>query len=236
MNPTQLSFMETTEEKKNSRSVKHDPKQCANPLCKKEFTPKNLRALYCSPSCNAKASVMRSASGFASQQTQPAFAGLGSLGGVFAIPPHAEMMIKLSEKEATRWENAYNEEKVDHKKTKDELEAVKEQAKEEKRPGGLEGFAERNPQIAEKLLDFGLAMANKFGDKIVTQSGPGEPAQVLQGIPGQAGEMVRVFSEWLPKLDDDTQKAVWALLNVLASEDAEKMRYSIQHILQAWRK
>ncbi len=230
--------METTEKKKTSRSVMHNPKHCANPSCGKEFTPKNLRGLYCSPSCNAKASAMRSANKFNALQASPStpFAGMAGLGGVFAIPPHAQMMITHHEKEAARWEDKYKEEVKDHKETIAELNATKTQANEEKRPGGLEGFAERNPALAEKLLDFGITMADKFGSKMIP-SAPGAPAaQVLAGLNGQAGEMVRMFSEWLPKINDQSQEAVWALISALSKEDEEKMNYTIQHILQAWRR
>lgn len=229
---TQLSFMETTV-KKTSTKPTH---KCENPTCGKEFEQKNIRAKYCSASCNAKASSLRKVQAFAPQSSPSPFAGLAGLGGVYAIPPHADMMIKHHENESKRWENKYNEELKDHKETKKQLDAVTAQAKEEKNPGGLQGFAERNPEIASKLIDFAQHISTKFADKVILGA-PEQPALgATEQLTGQAGGMVKLFADWIPQLTEQSQANVWTLIQALSREDEEKMNYTIKHIMQAWQR
>lgn len=215
----------------------HAPKVCANPLCKKEFTPKNSRAQYCCASCNARASQIRLAekagikiSAPSQEQNQSVMQTINpqmSLSGAFPIPPHAQMMINHHEKESQRWEGRYNEEVKEHKETKKKLEDLKEELRDNEKPSGLNGFAQ-SPMgvevikaIGPALGEFAMAMARK-------QTAQSEPAQ----IGAAPTTMDAQFAKWVGGLKEGTQRNLWGMLNKMAEMDEERMNYVILNTMQ----
>lgn len=217
--------------------ILHAPKVCANPLCKKEFTPKNSRALYCSASCNARASQIRLAEKAGikitdqpqpEQTMQPSITPM-PLAGAYGIPPHAQMMINHHENESKRWEKKYDQEVVDHKVTKQKLEDLKDTLRENEKPSGLNGFAQTAAgveiikAVAPALGEFALAAARKAASQ-----------QQQPQIGGPAGQttMDAQFSKWVGGLKEETQRNLWNMINKMSEMDEERMNYVILNTMQ----
>jgi hypothetical protein len=221
----------------NEKTSKHGPRTCENPDCGQQFIPLNSRAKYCSPSCNAKASQIRRGlrPGTSSQvQNVPAQQSAqapiytppqaGGLHGLFAIPPHADMMINHYKAEANRWEKKYDTEVSDHKVTKEKLEQAKEDLRNNEKPGGLNGFMESTAGV-ELIKAFAPVMAGAMSSRMQQQ----------QQIAGPAGsEMTKLFGEWTSSLKEESQQILWAVIQKLSNMDEEQMNYTLKGLLQSW--
>jgi hypothetical protein len=220
----------------NEKTSKHGPRTCENPDCGQQFIPLNSRAKYCSPSCNAKASQIRRGlrPATASQvQNIPAQQSAqtpiytpqqtGGLNGLFAIPPHADMMINHYKGEAARWEKKYDSEVADHKVTKQKLEDAKEELRDNEKPGGLNGFLESTSGV-ELVKAFAPVIAGAMSNRMQQQQ-----------IAGTAGsEMTQLFGEWTSKLKEESQQTLWAVIQKLSNMDEEQMNYTLKGLLQSW--
>jgi hypothetical protein len=222
---TQTTLFNMETEKKEDGPVKvitKPSRKCENPGCGKDFVPKNSRKKYCSASCNAQASKIRAAQAYAPVASSLNGAGFGAVQQMYAIPPHATMMIEHYKKESDRWEKKYNDEVADHKATHVKLQALKDEQKDNENPKGLQGFVQNNPELINKCLEiFGPVLASKMA------SGP------AVGVDGVNNEMVQMLAGWFTKLQPATQQNLYQLMQNLSTiNDEEKMNYLVLDIIQ----
>lgn len=239
--------METTTEQqtstpKKSRKKVHDPRECET--CSKEFTPKNERAKYCSPSCNAKAAKMRFAENFSQQKQVPMMNGLGqmpqNMAAIYAIPPHAQMMIDHYKQTAQDWKEKH---KTDVTKLETKLETaeqkikdLKEQIDQDENPKGALGFVQNNPDIIKEGIQMlGPFLAGLFSKGKSEASAPAQGIEAApENLPDDVKQYVSLFAQWMAKLGEESRKNVWQLLTQLSATDEEKMNYAILSLLQQW--
>lgn len=242
--------METTTEQqtstpKKSRKKVHEPRTCMEVTCGKEFVPKNDRAKYCSPSCNAKAAKMRFAEKFSQQQSP--MMGLGftqqvpsNMAALYAIPPHAQMMIDHYKTTAQDWKEKH---KTDVAKLEAKLETaqqkiqdLKEQIDQDENPKGALGFVRTNPEIIKEGIQMlGPFLAGLFSKGKSEASAPAQGIEAApENLPDDVKQYVSLFAQWMAKLGEESRKNVWQLLTQLSATDEEKMNYAILSLLQQW--
>ncbi len=211
------------------------PKKCQLESCGEEYIPKNARKKYCSSSCNAKASKLRFAENYnVTQNPMNGLSGMTAQPGIYAIPPHAIMMIDHHKAQASRWEASFDKEVGRREEAEKQVRDLKDQIAQDDNPKGALGFVQNNPELLNKAMEiFGPAIAG-----FLTKKMDGSTQSAIEGtntfIQGPDSEYVRMFSMWMTKISPETQKNVWQLLTVLSHQDEEKMNYSILSLLQQW--
>ena len=222
------------EKKKSYKAKEHAPRKCELESCGKEFVPKNDRAKYCSPSCNATASKIRTA--MKHGMTVPALGGIEHQANpLFAIPPHAVMMIDMIKKECDRWEKAYDKEVEKREAAEKKYNDLKDEVAQDENPKGLQGFVQNNTEIISKALDhLGPVLAGWLTPKNGAPSPKVLEGAAEQQLTGNTAQYVKLFAEWMAKLNEQSQANVWHLLSLLADTDEEKMNYSILSLVQQW--
>jgi hypothetical protein len=203
------------------------PRPCAH--CGNDFTPKRAHAVYCSGSCRAKAS---NANSLSKAQTSPEAPSakvpakadnfLSGFEKLFVIPPHAQMMIDINKKEAERWEKNFEEEKKKREAAEQELKEMKLAKDRQDNPGGLQGFIQSNPTIAEKALEI-------FGPGLAAMMQKGLPAPGMAGVSEQGA----AFNEWYARLTPETKEQVWSLLVLFMQQEDAHLRNYVTTLLMS---
>lgn len=143
------------------------------------------------------------------------------------LSPQMQIAVDLLKQDSRRWEQLYKDEKEKRKKVTDRYETLREEMAsikvdhriseiENKRPSGLEGFAE-NPMVLKLLDHVGPALGAlmlKLGDG-------GAPSSQLIGTDGQLDEITQTQSnemiKWFISLPTDTRTMVYEILTELAA-------------------
>jgi hypothetical protein len=209
--------------------------------CGKEYAYNLASSRFCSSPCraaNAKKNPRQQSSmnfmepqqGNApvSQQSAPdntLLSGLGKLQQMFFMPPHAQYMIDHLKKEADRWENRSEEERKKREKAEEELKQLKLDMEKQQNPGGLQGFAEKNPDIIGKLIDV-------LGPKVASLIPEPSPQQQIAG-PGGNGltEPLQQLIQWTASMPPETQESFWQMIGVFMQTEDFILRDTIQKIL-----
>lgn len=184
--------------------------------CSKEFVPANKRAKYCSGSCRATASKIRTVqlhgSTLGNAPAQMAAVPGGNNFNPFGnVPPHLQFIID-SQKETI----AELKDKVKKKSDKvdslqSEVSSLKDQMRADETPGGLNGFMQNNPELAAKCLDiFGPMLAKVFTPKETT------------AIAGASdGDVYKQIAEQFTKYSPETQQMLMDHISYLISIENE---------------
>lgn len=202
-------------------------RNCGYEPCGKEYTYTLESSRFCSGKCrvawnkeeklkNATVPLAPMAKGFDMQ----GLAGLQQ--ALFAIPPHAQMMIDHHKKEADRWETVYNDEKKKRESAEQQYKELKDTTERADKPKGLQGFVQSNQEIC-------LELVKTFGPTINKIMESKAPAQIA-GAP-DVDENAKLFLEWLPKNSADTQGALWKLIQTLSQLEEPKLVFAISNIL-----
>lgn len=192
------------------------PIKCELDSCGKEFTPTNKRMKYCSGSCRATASKIRTVQTHgATLGNAPAMAAIpgGNNFNPFGnVPPHLQFIID-SQKETI----VELKEKVKKKSDKvdslqSEVSSMKDQMRSDENPGGLNGFMQNNPELAAKCLDiFGPMLA-----KVLT------PKETTAIAGASDSEVYKQIAEQFTKYSPETQQMLMDHISYLLSAESEE--------------
>lgn len=204
---------------------------CAYPPCSKEFEPKTKRAKYCSGSCRAKNSVLRRVEeGSLSATPKPITPKPEVTMDRHEIPKpagldiHAQYVITAQEKEISRWEKAYQEERTRRKEVEKEKAKVAEELAtlktdqliaQKSKPSGLDGIME-NPMIQAIMPHAGAAIGEWVKLKLIGKN------------PQIGGLEADPAALWISEQSEEVQNALRALVNELAKLDSpEKVLHAL---------
>jgi len=220
--------------------------KCDLPSCGKDF-PFRKGKKYCNSTCRSKASIINTA-GLGSLVTserkedsaapKPAAPAVDNL-LLSQMPAHAQFIIKQLEKESTRWEDAYKEQRKKRGDLKDqltkvqnELAALKTEQKissieqEHKKPGALQGILDS--PLGQHLGPALGKLAERFVDSIPMDMAAAPVAQIAGT--GPVPEQVTQISNWYIAQSPDVQEVFYNLVNSMAGLQPDEAKIKMQYI------
>jgi hypothetical protein len=198
--------------------------------CSTPFTSMLKRARFCSGKCRAKNARKNGTSlGIAFKETGsqlpvPA-SQRTSMHVLSQTDPQTQVVMDILTKEASRWEDAWKEERTQRKELQKANAALKEQlaalkvdhqmeALENSKPSGLAGLAD-NP-LVQKLFEHAAPALGAF----LMRYAEGAPQQMISGTDGQLDETTQKqladLNTWYAQLPQAAKDGVYQVLTDLA--------------------
>jgi hypothetical protein len=198
--------------------------------CGKGIDHMDARAKFCSHNCrssfSSKNSRMRSATQSDAlpkeQREQKESSHKGMQVALTGLPAHASYIIAHQQKEIDRWERQFNEEKSEHKRTKEKYKDLKEEIQNERHATELKGLENARPGALDQLKgmievipeEVRGPMFSFLFNKIV-------PSANLGGVQVSENQQWAQIQSWYAQLPEDQQQKIYEILNGLAMSNPQ---------------
>ncbi len=195
--------------------------------CGKEMTARSKKQ-YCSGSCRAKASVVRSLGNIPQVKTQDFAIRSSSPSYTPQHDPASAFIIDQLKSERDRWKKEYDEERATAKKLKEKNEELEKKitsienehrisAIESAKPSGLNGILKT--EAGSKLIEMCAPLIQRM---LEPQPAPAQ----MTGTDGHQSPAA-MFEGWFNKLSMPTQQTVWRMLQAFTiMPDGELKEYA----------
>lgn len=203
--------------------------------CGTEFDVKKGGARFCSDTCRSRA--FRKGKRSVLQADEPSARPARNdapthstqiVTSMAALPPHAQYIINQQEREITRWEKLYDEERTKRKALEEKNQTLKDQLKDMEHKQALNGIESAKPDLIDRLAGILQTLPPPVIEGIAMRflnTGPGLP-QLTGGTDGQLDADVQnkviQFNQWFAGLAKPLQDGVYTLMVKLANAPSEE--------------
>ncbi len=214
--------------------------------CGKDYEYKLSTSKFCSDICRVKYSNLHKGEKkeSTSEETKPAKVLNGltvqQQQALPSLPPAAQYIINHQEKEIKRWEDQYKEEVADHKKLREQYQALKDEIatlktdqkiEEMAKPSGLDGIME-HPVVVALMPHIGPSIGKLLDKHLV---GEGMSTTQMMGIEGQLdgepAQWAKSMLQWYVGLPVEAQAAFAGLVNELTKVTPNELPNTIAKII-----